>query len=235
MIKEKLTAEQKRLDVDLWIIAIISIATLMLYIVFNNHIIAVLKNNSIHVLLRVLLGATFQFGIAGLGIVVVSVFRKESFFSHGLKKKGTVISIILCVVCFLPNIFFSFARKQVSNYLPFQSVWTTKDVLASKFPTNIIGMFITIITWGFFEGFNYVVISDKINARYQSKNKWLNWGAISCAILCILIHGAIGVSLENIIETLTIFFLIYGMLIIKEQTGNAWGCITIFILIWNAF
>lgn len=235
LLKEKLTSKQKRLDVDLWLITIVTLAILMLYIIFHNDIIAVLRNHSIYVLLRVLLGATFQFGIAGLGITIVSVFRKESFFSHGLKKKGTVISTILCVVCFLPNIFFSFATKQVSNYLPFQSVWTTEDVLASGFPTNVIGMFITVITWGFFEGFNYVVISDKINARYQSKNKWLNLGAISCAILCILIHGAIGVSLENIIETLTIFFLIYGMLIIKEQTGNAWGCITIFILLWNAF
>ncbi len=235
MIKEKLTGEQKRLDVDLWLIAIISIATLMLYIVFNNHIIAVLKNNSIHVLLRVLLGATFQFGIAGLGIVVVSVFRKESFFSHGLRKKGIALSIILCVACFFPNIVFSFATKQVLSYLPFQSVWTTKDIIASGFPTNIIGMLITTIVWGFFEGFNYVVVSDKINGRYPSNNKWLNWGAISCGILCILIHGAIGVSIENIIETLTIFFLIYGMLIVKEQTGNAWGCITIFMLLWNAF
>ena len=184
-----------------------------------------LKNHSIHVLFRVLLGAAFQFGLAGLGITIVSVLRKENFFSHGLTKKGTALSIILCVVCFLPNIFFSFATKRESNYLPFQSVWTTKDVLASGFPTNIIGMFITTIIWGFFEGFNYVVISDKINGRYPSKNKWLNWGAISCAILCILIHGAIGVSIENIIETLTIFFLNYVMLIVKEQTWNDWGFI----------
>lgn len=235
MIKENLTEKQKRLDIDLWLIAIITLSVLILYIIFHNHIIAVLKNHSIHVLLRVLLGAVFQFGLAGLGITVVSVFRKESFFSHGLKKKGTILSIILCMVCFLPNIFFSFATEQVSGYLPFQSVWTTKDVLASRFPTNIIGMFITTIIWGFFEGFNYVVICDKINGCYPSNNKCLNWGAISCAILCILIHGAIGVSIENIIETLTIIFIIYGMLIVKEQTGNAWGCIAIFILLWNAF
>jgi hypothetical protein len=127
-----------------------------------------------------------------------------------------------------------FATNQISVYLPFQSVWTTKNVLASGFPINVIGMLITAIAWGFFEGFNYVVICDKINKRYPSKNKWLNWGAIMCAILCILIHGAIGVTPEGIVEMITTMIIIYGMLMVKEYTGNAWGCVFIFVFLWNA-
>lgn len=124
---------------------------------------------------------------------------------------------------------------QITSYLPFQSVWTTQEVLSSGFPSNIIAVIITALAWGFFEGFNYVVISDKINRRYLSKNRWLNWGAIVCAVLCILIHGAIGVTAEGIIEMLTIVIIVYGMLMVKKATQNAWGCIFIFVFLWNAF
>lgn len=130
---------------------------------------------------------------------------------------------------------FMLSTGQITSYLPFQSVWTTREVLSSGFPINVIGMLITAIAWGFFEGFNYVVISDKINRRYPSKNRWLNWGAIACAVLCILIHGAIGVTAEGIIEMVTIFLIVYGMVMVKEYTGNAWGCVFIFTFFWNAF
>jgi len=125
--------------------------------------------------------------------------------------------------------------NQITGYLPFQSVWTTKDVLSGNFPVNIIGMLITGAVWGFFEGFNYVVISDKINSLYSSTNKWLNWGAIICSVMCILIHGVIGITLESIIEMVTVFTAIYGMLMVKQFTGNAWGCVFVFIFLWNAF
>ena len=87
---------------------------------------------------------------------------------------------------------------------------------------------------GILEGFNYVVISKKINERYISKNKWLNYGAIVCGIVCVLIHGMVGFDLYTIFEALTTFIIIYGMLIVKEKTNNAWDCIFIFLFFWNA-
>ena len=30
------------------------------------------------------------------------------------------------------------------------------------------------------------------------------------------------------------FAAIYGMLLVKRETGNAWGCVAAFLLIWNA-
>ena len=112
---------------------------------------------------------------------------------------------------------------------------TTKEVLASSFPINIIGMLATAVAWGFFEGFNYVVIGEKINKRYPTNSKWLNWGAIVCAIMCILIHGAIGVTFKGIIEMITVLIIVYGMLMVKEFTGNAGGCVFVFVFLWNAF
>lgn len=235
MAKIKLNEKQKELDMDLWIIMIVSFASFGIFMAFQKEVYGIVKNEELPVLSRVLLGALFQYGIAGLGITIVSILRKEHFLSYGLKTEGMFLSILFSVLCFVPNIIFSYVLGQSNSYLPFQTVLTTKEVLASGFPVNVIGMLITATAWGFFEGFNYVVISEKINRRYPANSKWLNWGAILCAIMCILIHGAIGVTFEGMIEMLTIFIIIYGMLMVKEFTGNAWGCVFVFVFLWNAF
>ncbi|PNT92140.1 hypothetical protein [Clostridium thermosuccinogenes] len=235
MSERKLTIEQKRLDADLWIILMATLAALGIYTAFQSQFSSMVKNENIHILLRTLIAAVCQFGLAGLGISIVAIYRKESFYSYGLRLKGAIKSIALCVVCFVPYIIFSAATNRITSYMPFQSVWMTKEALASGFPVNIMAMLLIATAWGFFEAFNYVVISDKINKRYPSKYKLLNWGAIVCAVMCILIHGMIGVTLEGFIEMLAVVIIIYGMLIVKEMTGNAWGCIFIFIFLWNAF
>lgn len=235
MEKRESTMEQRKLDVDLWIIALTSLVMLGMYMFFQNQIVAVINDSSINLLLRVLLAAIFQFGLAGLGITVVSIFRKEKFSAFGLNKKGIVISCVLSSLCFIPYIVFLLITEQLTGYLPFQSVWMTQEVLSSGFPLNAIGMSMIAIAWGFFEGFNYAVISEKINRRYPSTNRWLNPGAIACAVLCILIHGAIGVTAEGFFEMVAVFFIIYGMLMVKEYTGNAWGSAFVFMFLWNAF
>lgn len=235
MVKAEHTEQQKRLDSDLLLILGITLFVLGIFMTFNRQIVSVFTDPSLPVLIRVGFAAVFQFGLSGLGITFVTLLRKESFLSHGLQEKGLLVSVLLCIACFAPYGFFLVLTHQVTSYLPFQSVITTQEILASNFPINFIGMLITATAWGFFEGFNYVVISDKINKRYPSSNKFLNWGAISCAVICILIHGAVGVTLEGVIEMVTILLIIYGMLLVKEKTGNAWGCVVLFILFWNAF
>ena len=125
-------------------------------------------------------------------------------------------------------------NNEIDSYLPLKGCFMTKYFLQSGFPNNIFGYSIIAIVWGFFEGFNYVLISKKINDRYPSKHKFLNCGAIVCGIICLMIHGMIGFDLYTIFEALTTFIIIYGMLMVKEYTNNAWGCILIFLLFWNA-
>ena len=99
----------------------------------------------------------------------------------------------------------------------------------------MVAYLITALCWGFFEGFNYVVIRDKISAASPSSYRFYDWGALVCAVMCILIHGAVGVTPEAIFEMVATFILIYGMLIVRKETGNAWGCVLIFFVYWNAF
>ena len=231
-----LTSERKKqLDNDLMIIVIVSFLILGIYIVCNNWINSIAYDTSINIVLRVLfVGGVFQFGLAGLGITIVTIMRKESFLGHGLRLKGIGLAILLSILCCLPDFIYNLCAGNVHPWFPFSDVNTTGEVIARGFHYNVLGLLVTAVCWGFFEGFNYVVISDKINERWPSKNKFFSWGALICAIMCVLIHGAVGVTPEAVIEMLCTMFLIYGMLIVKNITGNAWGCILIFVLYWNA-
>ncbi|MGN0841171.1 MAG: hypothetical protein ACI4NB_10110, partial [Candidatus Ornithospirochaeta sp.] len=74
-----------------------------------------------------------------------------------------------------------------------------------------------------------------ISAANPSTYRFFDWGALVCAVMCILIHGAVGVTPVAIFEMAATFILIYGMLIVRKETGNAWGCVLIFFVYWNAF
>ena len=111
MAKKELTLEQKRLDIDLWIIVIATLVVMGIYVVFQSQINTIMRDSEQSILLRVLLGAGFQFGLAGLGITIVSIVRKESFLSYGLRVKGAIPSIVLCSLCFVPYIIFMFATS----------------------------------------------------------------------------------------------------------------------------
>lgn len=232
MAKKPLTAEQKKLDIDLWIIALVTFAVYGAYACFAKPLTDFVKNSDISVVPRLAVNAAVQFGIAGLGICIVCLLRRERFSKFGLVNKGMLTSILLTLLCFVPYGIYVFAFGKFEGYAPF-SILVTKDVLAAPVPVAILGMAVIILVWGFFEGFNYAVICDKINARYPTKSFLLDWGAIVCALVCLLFHP-ISTSLEGIIEMVTTFIAIYGMLLVKKKTGCAWGCVFAFCFIWNA-
>lgn len=235
MDKKILTIDQKKANIDLWIIIITVCIVLGIYNKFNNAISDTVYNIQLPILLRTFFIALFQYGVAGLGITLVFIYRKESIFSYGLCRKNLFITLVLSALMFLPNIIFNIITGDATSYLPFQGVSITKEVLSSSLLIKIIGLSIIAVAWGFLEGFNYAVITDKINILYPSKNKWIDIGAISCAIMCILIHGAIGITPKDIIEMFTVLIIIYGMLMVRKFTGNAWGCVFLFVFLWNAY
>ena len=210
MKKKELSIEQKKADKDLNIIIYATLIPLIIYLIFGNDIMNFAKTSEMNIWLRFIPVMLVQFSLAGLGSLIVICYRKEELKEYGLVKNNFFKTIIL-KGCFFTSLF-----------------------LNSNYPTNILGYILIAFVWGIVEGFNYVVISKKINERYISKNKWLNYGAIVCGIVCVLIHGMVGFDLYTIFEALTTFIIIYGMLIVKEKTNNAWGCIFIFLFFWNA-
>lgn len=232
MKKNELTAEQKKADIDLWILFLITFAVYGIYAAFSAPLTAYVKDSAISVIPRLLVNAAVQFGIAGLGMSVVCLIRREPFSKFGLTNKNMLTSILLTILCFTPYIISVFAFGKFEGYKPL-SIFVTDDILASSVPVAVLGMALIAVVWGFFEGFNYAVICDKINARYPSKRTWLDYGALVCAVVCLLMHS-MSFSLAGIVEMITTFIAIYGMLLVKKKTGCAWGCVFAFCFIWNA-
>lgn len=234
MKKKELTIKQKNADKDLNIIVFLTLIPLIVYLVFGNSIMNFAKTSDINIWLRFIPIILIQFGLAGLGSLIVIFYRKEKLKEYGLVKNNLFKTIILSLIVCIPSLIFLLINNEIKSYFPLKGCFFTEMFLNERFPINLLGYILIVLVWGFMEGFNYVVISRKINDRYISKNKWLNYGAIVCGLICILIHGMVGFDLYTIFEAITTFIIIYGMLVIKENTNNAWGCILIFLFFWNA-
>ena len=229
-------AEKKKLNIDLWIIGIVTCLALGIVVfAMQNGMNDFVSDRSVPIVLRVLvIGVCGQFAVAGFGICIVCLIRKQRFRDFGLNTKNLIPALLLSLMCCVPEFLYYFVQGQIHSWCPFQAVNTTTEVLSSAFPSNIAAYLITALFWGFFEGFNYVVIRDKISLLSPSKYRFFDWGALVCAVMCILIHGAVGVTPDALFEMAATFILIYGMLVVRKETGNAWGCILIFFVYWNA-
>lgn len=231
-MEQQIKERKKKLTIDLWIIALVTIAVYIVYGVFGSRIMSFCKNSDISVWLRLLTAAALEFGIAGLGITIVGLMRKESFASFGLRWENAIKAVLWTIVFFLPYILFIFLSGQFEGYEPL-SIMVTSDLHKAGIVATIIGTLVIAVVWGFFEGFNYVVICEKINRRFPVKTKFFDWGALVVSIMGILFHP-MSFSIQGIIEIVTTFIAIYGMLQVRKVYKNAWGCVFAFLFIWNA-
>ena len=216
-MEQQIKERKKKLTIDLWIIALVTIAVYIVYGVFGSRIMSFCKNSDISVWPRLLTAAALEFGIAGLGITIVGLMRKESFASFGLRWENAIKAVLWTIVFFLPYILFIFLSGQFEGYEPL-SIMVTPDLHKAGIVATIIGTLVIAVVWGFFEGFNYVVICEKINRRFPVKTKFFDWGALVVSIM----------------EIVTTFIAIYGMLQVRKVYKNAWGCVFAFLFIWNA-
>lgn len=219
-MEQQIKERKKKLTIDLWIIALVTIAVYIVYGVFGSRIMSFCKNSDISVWPRLLTAAALEFGIAGLGITIVGLMRKESFASFGLRWENAIKAVLWTIVFFLPYILFIFLSGQFEGYEPL-SIMVTPDLHKAGIVATIIGTLVIAVVWGFFEGFNYVVICEKINRRFPVKTKFFDWGALVVSIMGILFHP-MSFSIQGIIEIVTTFIAIYGMLQVRKVYKNAW-------------
>ena len=221
--------------IDLLIIGGASFGVLLLFIIFDQSISGYVYDRSNPMIIRLIIPALLQFGIAGFGIVIVKFLRKESWISYGLRKKNLITAISFSLLSFVPYIIFRQLTNPIMSYQPFQMIDLTHWIQGTGLMTVLFGYLLIALCWGFFEGFNYVVISSKINQWIPVKIKWLNWGAIICSVVSLLIHGMFFTNFIELVEVIAVFIIIYGLLVTVTQTKNAWGIIIAFVLMWNAF
>ncbi|WP_270494426.1 hypothetical protein [Eisenbergiella porci] len=185
-------------------------------------------------LLQTLLGALTEYGVFGLGITIVCAVRRESFRSFGLKWEKLGVTVLLSALACAPAFVSMLFRNEVHSYLLFQTVNFTKQVLEAGFPVSLVGMVIIAVSWGFFEGFSYVVIAERVNRLFPVRRVWLNAGAAAGGAICLVVHAVLGLAPETFVVGLCDFIIIYGMLAVRDYTGNAWGCVLIYFFFWNA-
>lgn len=185
-------------------------------------------------LLQTLLGALTEYGVFGLGITIVCAVRRESFRSFGLKWEKLGVTVLLSALACAPAFVSMLFRNEVHSYLPFQTVNFTKQVLEAGVPVSLVGMVIIAASWGFFEGFSYVVIAERVNRLFPVRRVWLNAGAAAGGAICLVVHAVLGLAPETFVVGLCDFIIIYGMLAVRDYTGNAWGCVLIYFFFWNA-
>ncbi len=94
-VKKELTTTQKKLDTDIWIIALVTFAGFLLYMLNGNKLATFIADDNIHILLRTIVVAFWQFSIAGLGSMIVCAIRKETLVEMGIQKKGALKAILV--------------------------------------------------------------------------------------------------------------------------------------------
>jgi len=226
---------KKQLLADLAIIGITAVLALAAFGAVNMFLPGLENRKDINIALRVfIIGFFAEFGLAGMGLCIVCLIRKEPFGKFGLNSNRLLPCLFLSLLCCVPECLFYLFSTEVYGWFPFIGVKLSYEALHTAFPSGLLAYLQIALFWGFFEGFNYVVVFDKLDELFPSRYAYLNKAAFIIAVFCILIHGAVGVTPSEITEMLCTMFLIYGMLIVRKQTGNGWGCVFIFFVYWNA-
>lgn len=224
----------KNIKKDIAIILTVSFVSAAFYIALEGTIMDYGRDASHLLFLRFLPVLLIQFGMSCLGILIVLLKNREKLSAYGLVRRHALHSLIGCLMVSAPTVIFLALSNDIHGFLPFQGMFLTKEILNAPLPFNVIGYLVIASTWGFGEGMFYIVLADKVNLLHRP-HRFFNLGALLCAALSIAIHGMIGFDLMTLFEALTTFVLMYGSLVIRDRTGNAWGNIMIFFVIWNAF
>lgn len=101
-MKKQLNKKQKQADHDLNVILILTLVPLLLFLTLKPTLLSYTNQTSVPLWLRLILLASCQFAIAGLGTSTVMLYRKESFRHFGLITKNLVTTLFQSLLVALP-------------------------------------------------------------------------------------------------------------------------------------
>ena len=208
--------------------------TALVYVVYFHYLEDILTysndpNNNI--LLRALFLSVLHFAQAGFALCIVMKFRSEKFINNGLGMKNVMPALAHSTVLTLVYIIVIALRGTWRLNYPFRPESVCNELISAQ-PVliMIIGLFIFMISCGFFEAYNFAYVSRKINLLFPTKNVYLSPGPIIVSLIGFIAHAVVGIN--GWIGSLPLLFLIYGLMIVYEKTDNAWGCVLAFSVIW---
>ena len=171
---------------------------------------------------RVLLAAAlFQFCAESVAPLVLLLARRESFPSYGFTWIRLRSSLLLGVV--LASLYDAIISiyAHALMWVPLRRQPAVRIALAAGFPLNLLGITITVVVWGFLEGFFGIYFARKINIVFKhSGHGWLAPGALAFALFNGSVHLIVGQGFEGFV---TSFASGYAIAVVPAVTGNAWG------------
>ncbi len=228
----ELKKQRMRLIFDITMIVVITIFAVGFYYFNKDSILTIAVDKNYNILIRALIVGSLHFAVAGLGMCIVIIIRKEKFEDYGLNGKSLLKTLSHSFVLLVAFLAVTVLRGTWRLVYPFRQIWITEQLLEAPIAIMLICLLFFVVFCGFFEGLNYAYLSRKINRLWPAKNIFLSPGPILVGLLGFAVHSLLGINgWEHSVQT---FFLIYGMLLIYENTKNAWGCVVIFGLLWNA-
>lgn len=234
MMGESIQTEQERAryDVDndlLWIL-IVSGVTLALSIFLNPA--AFVTNPAQPLVLRTLVMLLLQFGLMGLGVLMVMIRRRETLPQYGFRRAGLAKGLLLSLVAALPLLGYYLIRG-ISGYLPMSNILTVQEWTGQGFLWGLCGVLPAMLIWGGVQALSYVVIAEKIDLSDPVENPWLSMGPISCALIYLVLNGY-SFSLAGLPNLLCTLVTVWALLQARRVSGNAWGTLLVFCFLFNA-
>jgi hypothetical protein len=163
----------------------------------------------------------FQFSIEGVAPLTLMLARRESFSSYGFSWQRLGSSLWLGLLLALLYDIGVSVRAHALMWIPLRGQPAIRISLASGFPLNVTGITITVIIWGFLEGFFGIYFARKINVLLgHSGRGWLAPGVLAFALFNGGVHLIVGQGLEGVI---TSFVSGYAIAVVPAVTGNGWG------------
>ena len=168
-----------------------------------------------------LLAATYQFFLEGLAPLALIIAHREPLESFGLKRANVVRSLLLGVLLAIIYDAGLSLHAGAVLWIPLRRQPAVRMSLAAGFPLGLIGICVTVVTWGALEGFFGVYFWKKTSRVLAvSESGWLAPGVLAFALFNGAIHLIVGQGLEGFV---TSFASGYAIAVIPALTGNAWG------------
>lgn len=165
--------------------------------------------------------AAYQFTFEGVAPLMIMAIRRERLADYGLKRRNAGKSAALGVVLAgIYDLCLSWYARALL-WIPLRRQPAVRMSLDAGFPQCLAGLAVTVLVWGFFEGFFGIFFARKLSqAVGHSGYGWLAPGVLGFALFNGLIHLTVGQGIEGFVES---FASGYAIAVIPAVTRNAWG------------
>jgi hypothetical protein len=174
-----------------------------------------------HGLMMAFAAAGFQFLLEGLAPLALMALRHEPFSGYGFTRHNLARSLALgLVLAFLYDLALSW-NAGVLLWVPLRIQPAVRMSIAAGFPLDLIGLVVTVLTWGFLEGFFGIYFARKVNLILSHSGRgWFAPGVLAFAVFNGGVHLIVGQGLAGF---LTSFASGYAITVVPAITENAWG------------